>query len=71
MVGGVVKEKERGGESRGRGRLRIRVVDPGCVPAIKGGDPSAREGQMGHARAACGCGPSAGCEQLAWAKQAR
>ena len=71
LIGGVVKEKERGGESRGRGWLRIRVVEPGSVPAMKGGDPSAREGQMGHARAAWECGPSAGCEQLAWAKQAR
>ena len=40
-------------------------------PRDERGDPSAREGQMGHARAAWECGPSAGCEQLAWAKQAR
>ena len=71
MVRGVVKEKERGGESRGRGRLRMRVVEPGCVPAMKGGDPSAEEGQMGQERDDGECGPSVGCEQLAWAKQAR
>ena len=65
------RSKERGGMPLGRGRLRVRVVVPEIRPARKGGDPSAREGQMGHARAACGCGPSAGCEQLAWAKQAR
>ena len=47
MVGGVVKEKERGGESRGRGRLRMRVVEPGSVPAMKGGIHPPGRGKWG------------------------
>jgi hypothetical protein len=37
---------------------------------MKGGDPSEEEGHTGQARAAWEIGPSAGCEQEAWARQA-
>lgn len=49
---GEVKVKERGILSGRRGRLSMRVVRPGCVPAMKGGDPSAEEEHTGQARAA-------------------
>jgi hypothetical protein len=52
LGGGEVKVKERGILSGRRGRLSMRVVRPGCVPAMKGGDPSAEEEHTGQARAA-------------------
>ena len=67
---GDVNVKESGRLPGRWGRLRIRVVSPGWVPAMKGGDPSAEEGHTGQARAAWEIGPSAGCEQEAWARQA-
>jgi hypothetical protein len=65
-----VNVKERGRLSGRLGRLRMRVVRPGWVPAMNGGDPSAEEEHTGQARAAWEFAPSAGCEQQAWARQA-
>jgi hypothetical protein len=67
---GGVNVKESGILPGRWGRFRIRVVSPGWVPAMKGGNPSAEEGHTGQAKAAWEIGPSAGCEQQAWARQA-